>query len=112
MKRVARAAHGMMEASSENRTHRAVSILLVLILHVLPIFALLRFMVRPQNSPFRMMLETHLSEMIVNTARPTEPRTRKEAPKPAPARAAAQHVPQNLAPSEPLTHGPNARSGY
>lgn len=103
MKRVAVAAHGMMNASPENRTHRAISILLVFILHALLIFALLRFMVPPQNSAFGMMLETHLSEMIINTARPPEPRTRKDARKPAPARAAAQHVPQNLAPSEPLT---------
>jgi hypothetical protein len=34
----------MMEASFENRTDRAVTILLVLILHALLILALLRFM--------------------------------------------------------------------
>jgi hypothetical protein len=89
--------HAIMEASSENRTHRAVSILLVLTLHALLIFALLRFMVSPQNSAFRMVSETHPFEMIINTARPPEPRTRKDAPKPAPTRATAQPVPQTLA---------------
>jgi hypothetical protein len=87
----------MMKASSENRTQRAISILLVLILHTLLIFALLRLMVRPQNSAFRMAPE--MFEMII--PRPPKPKTRKEAP--APTRAAAQPAPQKTAPSEPLT---------
>jgi hypothetical protein len=93
----------MMEASSDNRTHRAISILLVLILHTLLIFALLRFIVSPQDSAFRMMPERQLFEMIINTAHPPEPRTSKEGPKPAPTRAAAPPVPYLLAPSEPPT---------
>jgi hypothetical protein len=50
-----------------------------------------------------MVPQTHLFEMIINTARPPEPRTRKDARESAPAHAAAQHLPRNLAPSEPLT---------
>jgi len=89
-----------MEASSGYRTRRAISILLVLILHALLIVALLRSTVRPQTSA--LMLETHLSEIIINTARPSGQGTRKEAPKPAPAPAAAQSVPPTLIPREPL----------
>lgn len=92
----------MMKASSENRTQRAISILLVLILHALLIFALLRSMISPQNSAFRMMPEPRLVELIINTARLPDPRGRKEAPKPAPTRAAVQHVPQ----SSPLAEQP------
>ena len=91
----------MMKASSEDRTHRAISILLVLILHALLIFTLLRFMVRPQNPAFRMILGTQLPEMIINTARLPEPRTRQQAPKPAPTRAAVQSVPETSPPAEP-----------
>jgi hypothetical protein len=90
----------MMEASFENRTDRAVTILLVLILHALLILALLRFMVSPQNSPFRMVPEARLFEMMIDTAR--SPITRKEASKPAPARAAARPVTRAPVPNEPL----------
>jgi hypothetical protein len=90
----------MMETSAENQTHRAVSILLVLILHALLIFALLRFMVRPQNSAFRMP-QTHLFEMIINTARFPKPRTSQEAPASTPGEA--QRKPQTFVPREPLT---------
>jgi hypothetical protein len=90
----------MMEASSENRTHRAVSILLVLILHALLIFALLRFMVNPQNSAFRMQPETHLFEMIINTALSPKPRLGKGAP--AATHVTAQPKPHTFVPGEPL----------
>jgi len=89
-----------MEASPENRTPHAVSVLLVLILHALLISALLRFMVRPQNSAFRMVPEAHLLEMIINTARPPKSRTSKEAPASTP--GTAQLKPQTFVPSEPL----------
>ena len=82
--------------SSENRTHRAVSILLVLVLHALLIFALLRFMA-PQNAAFRAVPQPRLFEMFINTAHFPKPGTRKEAPASAP--GARQPKPQ--APSEP-----------
>jgi hypothetical protein len=88
----------MMEASSGNRTHRAVSILLVLVLHALLIFALLRFMAGPQNSAF--VPETHLFEMIINTARFPKPSTTKPAPALAP--RIAQPLPQTRVPREPV----------
>jgi hypothetical protein len=75
---------------------------LVLILHTLLIFALLRFMVRQQNSALRMVPETQLFEMIVNTTRLPEPRMRKEIPKPAPTHAPVQPVPQISPLAEPL----------
>jgi hypothetical protein len=90
-----------MKASSENRTHHAFSILLVLILHALLIFAFLRFIVSPQNSAFRVMPETHLLEMIINTARSPKPRMGKEAP--ASTLGTAQPKPQPFLPIEPLT---------
>jgi hypothetical protein len=101
----------MMRASSGNRTHRAISILLVLLLHTLLILALLRFMVRPQNSAFRMAPPTRLFETIVNTARLPGPGTRKGAPKPARTGAAVQPVPQTTPLAEPLppTPAPDVR---
>jgi hypothetical protein len=50
-----------------------------------------------------MVPEPRLFELIINTARLPEPRTRKEAPKPAPTRAAVQPVPQTSPLAEPLT---------
>jgi hypothetical protein len=87
----------MMEASSENRTHRAISILLVLILHTLLILALHRFMV----SPAALVPERRLFEMIISTVRPPEPGTGKKAARPARTRAAVEPVP-SLPPSEPV----------
>jgi hypothetical protein len=95
----------MMKARSGNRAHRAVSILLVLILHTLLVLALVRFMVRPQNPAFRGP-EARLFEMMINTARLPAPRTRKGAPKPAPARAAVEPVPQIPPLAEPLRPTP------
>ncbi|MBA2589694.1 MAG: hypothetical protein H0U98_13845 [Alphaproteobacteria bacterium] len=92
------AVHGIMEASFENRKPRAVSILLVLILHALLIFALLTFMVRPQSSPFHMAPETRLLEMFINTARPPKPEAKKEAPASTPG-----PIPQTVVPGEPFT---------
>lgn len=94
---LALAAYGMMKASSNSRTHRATSILLVLTLHTLLILALARFMVSPQHSAFRMAPETRLFELIIHTARPPQPGTRKHAP--APTRAAVR--PQTSLPAEP-----------
>jgi hypothetical protein len=96
----------MMRASSGKRTHRAISILLVLILHTLLTLALLRFMVRPQNSAFRMAPQTRLFEMIINTARLPGPGTKKGARKPAPPHAAVQPLPQAVPPAEPLPPAP------
>jgi hypothetical protein len=93
----------MMKASSENRTHRAISILLVLFLHTLLIFALHRFMVSPRNSAFRMVPEPRLIELIISTTRLPQPRTRKEAPKAALTREAVRPVPQTSALAEPLS---------
>jgi hypothetical protein len=95
-----------MEASFENRTPRAISILLVLILHALLIFALLRFMVRPQDSGSRMAPGAQLFEMIINTARFPAPRAKKEASKPAPTPAAPPAA-QTGAPSEPTPAVPS-----
>jgi len=94
----------MMKARSGNRAHRAVSILLVLILHTLLVLALLRFMVRPQNSAFREA--PRLFEMMIDTARLPAPRTRKGAPRPAPARAAVEPAPQIPPLAEPLSPTP------
>lgn len=77
-----------MNTSSENRTHRTISILLVLILHILLIFALLRFMVSPHDSA--LVSEQKLIELTINTARLPEPPAGKESPKPASTRAAVQ----------------------
>lgn len=90
-----------MRGSPQNLTQRAISTLLVLILHALLIFALPRLMVRQQESEFRMN-ETHLLEMIINTARPPERRKGEEAPRAAPRRAAVQPVPQTSPLAEPL----------
>jgi len=87
----------MTNASAEDRTHHAISILLVLTLHALLILALLRFLVSPQNFVFTP--QTHLPEMFINTARPPAPAMRKEAPRPAPPRA-ARPASKPLAPSE------------
>lgn len=89
----------VMKSSSENRTQRAVSILLVLVLHALLIFALLRFMA-PQNAAFRAVPQPRLFEMFINTAHFPKPGTRKEAPASAP--GARQPKPQ--APSEHQPH--------
>lgn len=91
----------MVNASSE--THRAISILLVFVLHALLIVALLRFMVSPRSPVF--VPEVRLLEMII--PRLPEPRTGREAPRPAPARAAVQPVPRPLA--EPLIPAPDIR---
>jgi len=93
----------MMKTSSKSRTQRAISILLVLTLHTVLIFALVRFMVRPQNSAFRMAPERRLFELIINTARLPKPRTRRQAPKPVPPVAAIQPLPQIPSLAEPLT---------
>jgi len=93
--------HGMTEASSENRTQQTIGILLVLVLHALLIFALLRFMVSPQKSAFRTSPETHLFEMIINTSRSPKPRTSKKAPASTP--RMAQPKPQTFVPGEPST---------
>ena len=90
----------MTTALSENRTHRAISILLVLILHTLLIFALFRFMLSPRNSALR-MAEPRLIEWIVHTARLPEPATGKKASKPAPTRAVVQPAPQTSPLAEP-----------
>ncbi|HZQ40670.1 MAG TPA: hypothetical protein VFA87_07745 [Rhizomicrobium sp.] len=99
----------MMKARFGNRAHRAVSILLVLILHALLVLALLRFMVRPQNSAFREAPQPRLFEMMINTARLPAPRTRKGAPRPAPARAAVEPAPQIPLRAEPLSPTPDIR---
>jgi len=90
-----------MKASSRSRTHRAISILLVLILHTLLILALARFMVRPQNPAFRTVPQARLFEMIIDTARFPVPGTAKRAPRPAPVRAAVRPVPQTAPLAEP-----------
>lgn len=92
----------MIRASSEDRTHRAISIMLVFVLHALLIFALLRFMVSPQNSALRMVSEQRLIELIIKTNRLPERRTRQETPEAAPTRAAVQPVPQIAPLAEPL----------
>lgn len=81
--------------------HRAVSMALVLILHILLIFALVRFMVSSQNSAFRGVPGSGLIELIVNTARPEARMTKKE-PKLAPTPAAVQPAPQGSALVEPV----------
>jgi hypothetical protein len=48
-----------------------------------------------------MVPETHLFEMMIDTARSPKPVTRKKVPRPAPARAAAHPVPRAPAPHEP-----------
>jgi hypothetical protein len=90
-----------MKASSRNRTHRAISILLVLILHTLLILALARFMVRPQNPAFRTVPEARLFETIIDTTRFPVHRPGKQAPRPAPVRAAVRPLPQTAPPAEP-----------
>jgi hypothetical protein len=87
-----------------SRTHRAISILLVFILHTLLILALLRSMVRPQNSAF--VPQPRLFEMIINTARVPEPGARKQARKAAPRRAAIQPAPQTSLPAKPSPSTP------
>lgn len=92
----------MVKASSESVTHHAISILLVFILHTLLIFALLRFMVGPQNPAFRMVPESQLIKWIMLTARPPVAGAGKKAPNPALTRAAGQPVPQTPPLAEPL----------
>lgn len=86
-----------MTASSG--THRAVSLLLVLVLHALLVLALLRFMVNPQHSPFRTASQTELVETIINTAHAPKPEIGKAAPASTP--RAVHPLPQAFSPREP-----------